>query len=123
MFDIPFYTSNNEYEGHCKLRKALLERRDEICCEENKFYGTGYSTIHTNPDIHKEYPDFNELLLQKQELFDPELRVTHCWVNVNPKAVSKCGIITPNVMLQEPIIYRFHLAILAIFISIILHTQ
>ena len=85
MFDIPFYTSNNEYENHCQFRKNLLARRDEFCVPENKFYGTGYSTIHTNDQIHKEYPEFNDLLLSKQELFDPELEVTHCWVNINPK--------------------------------------
>ena len=50
-----------------------------------RFYGTGYSTIHTNSNIHIENTEFKDFLLSKQELFDPDLEVTHCWVNINPK--------------------------------------
>lgn len=84
MFDIPFYVSNGEFQKHETFKKKLQERRDEFCCEANRFYGTGYSTVHTNNQLHKEYPEFEEFVLQKQELFDPDLRFKYCWVNINP---------------------------------------
>ena len=84
MFDIPFYVSNGELPQHDEFKEQIQSRREEFCCDRNRFYGTGWSSIHTNWELHKEYPFFVEFLLHKQELFDPELEVTHCWVNINP---------------------------------------
>ncbi len=84
MFNIPFYTSNGEFNEHDELQQSLLERREEFCVDSNRFYGTGYSTIHSNDKLHEEYPYLNKFLLDKQELFDPNLEVKHCWVNINP---------------------------------------
>tara|TARA_B100000424_G_C22942682_1_gene501593 strand:- start:2098 stop:2676 length:579 start_codon:yes stop_codon:yes gene_type:complete len=85
MFDIPFYTSNGEFQDHKNLKEKILKRRDEFTTDLCRFYGTGYSTIHTNSNIHIENPEIKDFLLSKQELFDPDLEVTHCWVNINPK--------------------------------------
>ena len=78
MFDIPFYTSNGEFEYHRDLKEKLKNRRDEFTTDLCRFYGTGYSTIHTNSNIHIENTEFKDFLLSKQELFDPDLEVTHC---------------------------------------------
>ena len=85
MFDIPFYVSNGEFPQHDEFKAKVKSRRDEFAVDHNRFYGTGWSTVHTNSELHKDYPEFMEFLLSKQELFDPELEITHCWVNINPK--------------------------------------
>ena len=51
MFNIPFYTSNGEFNEHDELQQSLLERREEFCVDSNRFYGTGYSTIHSNDKL------------------------------------------------------------------------
>lgn len=85
MFNVPFYTSNGELTNHQEFQDALLSRREEFCCQENKAYGTGWSTVHTQNDLHKQYPYINKFLKDKTEMFDPDLEVVHCWVNINPK--------------------------------------
>ena len=52
MFDIPFYTSNGEFKDHKNLKEKLLKRRDEFTTDLCRFYGTGYSTIHTVSYTH-----------------------------------------------------------------------
>ena len=68
MFNIPFYTSNGELTNHNEFKDALLSRRDEFCCDENKAYGTAWSTVHTQNDLPIQYPYINDFLRQKTEM-------------------------------------------------------
>ena len=85
MFSHPFFTSNNGYSKHDELKFDLLENRDKICQDYNIFYGTGYSTVHSNSEYHLLYPDFADWVLSNIQPFDEELQIDKMWVNVNPK--------------------------------------
>ena len=56
MFSHPFFTNPDGYPKHADLKVDLLESRDKIIQDFNIFYGTGYSTVHTNPNYHLVYP-------------------------------------------------------------------
>ena len=68
MFSHPFFTSNNGYSKHDELKFDLLDHRDDICKDTNIFYGTGYSTVHSNAEYHLVYPKFADWVLSNLSL-------------------------------------------------------
>jgi len=60
----------------------VIEQLDHIMVEDNLFY-SGYSTIRSRNQIHKEYPDFEKYILNLCD--DKDLFIKECWINVNPK--------------------------------------
>jgi len=86
MFDVPSYRGSKELdpEVHEALKFRLMSRREEFCVPDNRFNGTGFSTVRSQNKLHREYPEFGQFLNEAIAEYDDKLEVAYCWVNINP---------------------------------------